>query len=60
MPPFHSRSTGAPRMARISSGGLSCSTPAGSPSAARISGPIGTAFAVRSHTPPPALITARS
>ena len=30
------------------------------PSAARISGPTGTDFAVRGHTPPPALISARS
>ena len=31
-----------------------------SPSAARISAPIGTDFAVRGHTPPPALIASRS
>ena len=56
MPPFHSRSTGANRTARISSGGLSRVTSSSRPSAARISGPIGTDFAVRGHTPPPALI----
>ena len=60
MPPFQSRSAGARRIARISSGGLSRVTFSSIPSAARISGPTGTDFAVRGHTPPPALITARS
>ena len=60
IPPFHSRSAGARRTARISSGGLSRVTSSSIPSAARISGPTGTDFAVRGHTPPPALIASRS
>ena len=47
-------------MAAISSGGLSAVTFSAIPSAARISGPTGTDFAVRGHTPPPALISERS
>ena len=60
MPPFHSRSAGARRMAAISSGGLSSLTSSAMPKAARISGPTGTRLAVRGHTPPPALIVERS
>ena len=38
MPPFHSRSTGARRIAEISSSGESAETPASRPSAARVCG----------------------
>ena len=60
MPPFHSRSAGARRIARINSGGFNRVTSSSIPNAARISAPTGTDFAVRGHTPPPALIAARS
>ena len=59
MPPLNSRSTGASRIARISSTGLSVVTPSARPSAARIGSETGIDFAVRGHTPPPALIRER-
>ncbi|SLI10958.1 Uncharacterised protein [Mycobacteroides abscessus subsp. abscessus] len=52
IPPFHSS-----RIARTSSGGASETTSSGRPSAALACGLIGTDFTVRSHTPPPALIS---
>jgi hypothetical protein len=55
MPPFHSRSTGAVRIARISSGGLTAPV-ASRPSAARTSAETGIDLAVRGYTPPPGLI----
>ena len=55
MPPFQSRSTGARRMAWISSVGVSRS--ASMPSTSRAWGESGTDFAVRGHTPPPAEIS---
>ena len=59
MPPLNSRSTGASRAARISSTGGRLSTPSGRPSAARMGAETGMDFAVRGHTPPPALIRER-
>lgn len=53
MPPFHSRSTGARRMALIRSLGASEATPSAMPSAARICGVTGIDLAVRGQTPPP-------
>ena len=47
MPPFHSRSAGARRIAAISSGGLSSVTSSAIPSAARTCGLIGMDLAVR-------------
>ena len=60
MPPFQSRSTGARRIAEISSSGESAATPASRPSAARACAEIGTDFADRAHTPPPAEISDES
>jgi hypothetical protein len=54
MPPFQNRSTGALRIAFISSAGVNASTVSGRPSAARASGDTGTDFSVRAKTPPPA------
>jgi hypothetical protein len=59
MPPLNSRSTGARRIERISSTGVSASTPSARPRAARIGSDTGIDFAVRGHTPPPALIRER-
>jgi hypothetical protein len=59
MPPLNSRSTGARRIDRMSSTGVSVATPSAMPSAARIGSETGMAFAVRGHTPPPALIRER-
>ncbi len=47
MPPFQNRSTGARRIAFISSAGVSTATSAASPRAARTSAVIGIDFAVR-------------
>ena len=47
MPPFHSRSTGACRIAFISSAGVSVATDSSRPSASRTCGLIGIDFAVR-------------
>ena len=58
MPPFHSRSTGARRIARMTSLGGSAS--ASTFKAARTWGESGIDFADRGHTPPPAEIAARS
>ncbi len=44
----------------MSSAGVMCWTCFGSPRASTISGVTGTDFAVRSNTPPPALISAVS
>ena len=60
MPPLNSRSAGASRIARISSTGDSVATSSARPRASRICGETGTDFAVRGHTPPPALISAGS
>ncbi len=57
-PPLHSRSTGARRIAWMSSFGGSDS--ASTPSARRASGDTGIDFAVRGNTPPPAEIRERS
>ncbi len=54
MPPFHRRSTGARRAARMSSSGVRDSRPAGRPRADAISGLIRTDFSDRANTPPPA------
>ena len=54
MPPFQNRSTGAFRIAFISSFGLALSL--AKPSAARTSGLSGIDFAARGQTPPPGLI----
>ena len=54
MPPFHSRSTGAFRIAEISSSGDSESVPSEMPSAARACAVSGTALTSRRQTPPPA------
>ena len=53
MPPFHSRSTGAFRIAVISSFGVIDSTLSSSPSALRTSGEIAMVLAARGNTPPP-------
>ena len=53
MPPFHSRSTGALRMARISSAGVILVAVDSMPSAAFTCGVTGTDFALRGKTPPP-------
>ena len=57
MPPFHSRSTGARRIAEISSSGDSAVTAASRPSAARACSETGTDLADRAQTPPPAEIS---
>ena len=57
MPPFHSRSTGARRIAEISSSGDSAVTEPSRPSAARACAETGTDFAERGQTPPPAEIS---
>ncbi len=54
MPPFHSRSTGALRMARIRSAGVSLVTPDSMPRASRMCALTGMALALRGNTPPPA------
>ena len=58
IPPFHSTSTGARRIARITSVGASASS--STPSAARICGDSGMLFADRGQTPPPSEIASRS
>ena len=55
MPPFHSRSTGARRIAWISSLGVSRS--ASTSSASRTCGDSAIDFAVRGKTPPPSEIS---
>ena len=57
MPPFQSRSTGAARIAFISSAGVTCAAPPSMPSADRTSALTGTDLAVRGYTPPPAEIS---
>ncbi len=57
MPPFHSRSTGALRIALSRSFGDICCTSGFRPSTARTSGEIGIDFTLRGHTPPPAEIS---
>ena len=55
IPPFHRRSTGAFRIARITSfGGISSGASSATPSAARASVDSVMLFALRSYTPPPA------
>ena len=56
MPPFQSRSTGACRIAFISSAGVIEVTSAGRPSARRTGSPIGIDFSDRGKTPPPSEI----
>jgi hypothetical protein len=58
MPPFHSRSTGARRIAWMSWCGVTRS--ASTSSARRACGESGIDFAVRGHTPPPSEISSRS
>ena len=58
MPPFHSRSTGARRIAWMTSVGVARS--ASVPSAARASGDSAIDFALRGNTPPPAEISSLS
>ena len=59
MPPFHSRSTGACRIACISSAGVIASTPVGAGRAPRApAGVTGIDLAVRGKTPPPSEISA--
>ena len=60
MPPFHSRSTGASRIAWISSAGVIVEVPLGRPSAATISGVMSIDFSERGNTPPPAEMSERS
>ncbi len=60
MPPFQSRSTGAARMAEISSSGDSAETVASRPRALRACGDTGIDFTVRGQTPPPGEISAGS
>ena len=60
MPPFHSRSTGAFRIAEISSSGDSASCPSPMPSAARACAVSGIALTSRGQTPPPGEISAGS
>ena len=60
MPPFHSRSTGAARMAEISSSGGSALTVASRPRIVRACGETGTDFTLRGQTPPPGEIRAGS
>ena len=58
MPPFHSTSTGARRIARMTSVGVS--TASSMPSAARACSGSSMRLALRGHTPPPSEIAARS
>ena len=60
MPPFHSRSTGAARIAETSWSGVSEAASLSSPSTAAACGVSRTDLAVRGHTPPPAEISAGS
>ena len=60
MPPFQSRSTGASRIAFISSAGVSAVTSAPSPSTLRACAETGIDFAERGHTPPPSEISEES
>ncbi len=56
MPPFHSRSTGACRIALSNSAGASAVVVSDRPSAARACEDTGMDLAVRGQTPPPAEI----
>ena len=58
MPPFHSRSTGSVRMARMTSFGAALAP--SRPSSARASADSATYFAERGNTPPPREIFRRS
>ena len=60
MPPFHSRSTGALRIALISSAGLSAAIAGSMPSTALACADNGIDFALRGYTPPPLLISLAS
>ncbi|MCY1559221.1 hypothetical protein D9M68_962350 [compost metagenome] len=60
MPPFHSRSTGAFRMALIRSAGLIAATDGSIPNAALASADSGMDLAERGNTPPPLLISLAS
>jgi hypothetical protein len=60
MPPFHSRSTGARRIAFISSFGLIAVASDSMPSAALASADNGIDLAERGNTPPPLPISALS
>jgi hypothetical protein len=55
MPPFHSRSAGALRIAFMSSAGVSAFVPDGRASRRATDCEIGTDFAARENTPPPGL-----
>jgi hypothetical protein len=55
MPPFHSRSAGALRIALRSSAGVIALVPDGSCSRRATDAAIGTDFADREYTPPPGL-----
>jgi hypothetical protein len=57
MPPFQSRSTGARRIARISSFGVICATSCSMPSARRTWSFSGIDLRWRDHTPPPSEIS---
>ncbi len=57
MPPFHSRSAGASRMAWISSVGVIFVTAGSMPRAAAIAAVMSTDLAERGKTPPPALMS---
>jgi hypothetical protein len=54
MPPNHSRSAGAFKIAEMSDAGSSCV--AVMPSAACACGDSGMTFSLRAHTPPPSLM----
>ncbi len=56
MPPFHSRSTGASRIAWISWTGVIFATPGEMPSASATCGLIGIDLSEREYTPPPSEI----
>jgi hypothetical protein len=58
MPPKKTRSTGALRIALITSSGVAAA--AVKPSAARASGESATSFKARENTPPPLEMSARS
>ncbi|MNV42906.1 hypothetical protein D3C71_1346040 [compost metagenome] len=60
MPPFHSRSTGAFRIALIRSFGDSALTLSSRPSTSRTCGVISIDFRLRGYTPPPLLISLAS
>ena len=60
MPPFQSRSTGARRIAWISSAGVIVVAPLGSASASAICGVMSIDFRLRGKMPPPSEISERS